>query len=172
MSSMPWVVAGGKVGELGHCERCGEGLSLGGPQRLEVATAAMKAFVQAHSHCKPGRSKPSAIKSAQEWIKGRDTGISSATIWAVLSNAPTPYSCMDVPHDPADFGRCYRLLKIVPEWRERLPEVAVRLPIWGPFVREWDRLTEMYERELAKEDNAYPMYHFMRQLHEEIRGAR
>jgi hypothetical protein len=43
-----WVVAGGKPGELGHCTRCGDGLSMEMPQRVKVVTTAMNAFVRAH----------------------------------------------------------------------------------------------------------------------------
>ena len=50
-----WVVAGGKIGELGHCTRCGQGLSLGGgPQPIPIVSAAMKAFVGMHKNCREG----------------------------------------------------------------------------------------------------------------------
>src|SRR6516164_3966881 len=55
---------------------------------------------------------------AVRWLEGVDTGISSETIWRTLTGE-TP-SDTDVPCDPSDFGRCYRLLKIMPEWRPRL----------------------------------------------------
>ena len=85
--------------------------------------------------------------AALQWIVGRDTGISSKTIWSVMMGAvpenPHPFH-FDVPHDPDDFGRCYRLLQAVPEWRGRLPEVAARFPEWGPLVDAWGELEEMY----------------------------
>lgn len=68
-----------------------------------------------------------------EWLLGHDTGISSLTICAVLSGkhgiaaeVARGHFGADIPHDPADFGRCYRLLQAIPEWRARLEEVAPR----------------------------------------------
>jgi hypothetical protein len=85
------------------------------------------------------------------WLTGPDTGISSKTIFSVLSErygSQARFSCPSVPRDPSDFGRCHRLLEAMPEWRSRLPEVAAVHPEWGPLVREWDKLTEMYLEEL------------------------
>lgn len=92
--------------------------------------------------------KPTNVGAAEEWVGNGDTGTSSLTIWAVLMDRRSPHGRFDVPHDPDDFGRCYRLLQVMPEWRARLPEVAQRVPAWGPFVREWDTLTALYEDEL------------------------
>lgn len=166
-NSTPWVVAGGKIGELGHCTRCGEGLNIGLPQPLPIVTAAMNAFVGIHKSCKEGMRVEPKI-TPRDWIGSRDTGISSCTIWAVLANQPSPMRDYDVPHDPSDFGRCYRLLKLFPEWIPRLGEVAERFPIWKPFVREWANLTVMYEQALSDKSNRSPaMYDLMQQLRRE-----
>ena len=95
-----------------------------------------------------------------QWVLGDDTGISSKTIWAVMMDAvrKNPRSSdYDTPHDPSDFGRCYRLLQLFPDWRKRLHEVPAIFPKWGPLVREWDRLTAIYERDLdsGKSDELY-----------------
>ena len=79
----------------------------------------------------------------QIWLANGETGISSKTIHAVLTgmvddmvfNASPSWLKYDVPHDPSDFRRCYLLLKLIPEWRERLDEVAERFPKWKPFVK-------------------------------------
>jgi len=74
-------------------------------------------------------------------------------------------SCYDIPHDPDDFGRCYRLLELFPDWKSQLGKVAERFPKWSPFVREWDTLTTMYEAALSSKSNlATEMYEFMQQL--------
>lgn len=83
-----------------------------------------------------------------EWLCGNDTGVSSKTILAVMTNsAVTGTFGADIPYDPSDFGRCYRLLRHFPEWRQRLPEVAERYPIWGPMVEAWEEMTALWERE-------------------------
>lgn len=78
-----------------------------------------------------------------EWLLSDDTGISSETICAVMTGSTIPRA--DVPYDSGDFGRCYRLLKLFPEWVERMPEVGQKFPEWGPMVAEWQKLTSMYE---------------------------
>lgn len=91
---------------------------------------------------------PSIHQRATNWIIGNHTGASSKTIWSVCMGAdlkatgPLHFS---PPWDSSDFGRCHKLLQLIPEWRERLPEVAAAFPIWGPLVREWDKLAELYQ---------------------------
>jgi len=82
---------------------------------------------------------PAALK----WITGGDTGTSSETIWSVMVGQ-APHSGGDRPSDPSDFGRCYRLLLAVPEWRGRLGAVVDALPEWGPLVAIWDELEAMF----------------------------
>ena len=54
-----------------------------------------------------------------EWLMSGDTGISSETICAVMTGSKKGgVFGADIPHDVADFGRCYRLLKNFPEWRD------------------------------------------------------
>ncbi len=109
--------------------------------------------------------KPTEEGQAHAWLDNGDTGISSKTIWGALMKSSFDYE--DVPHDPADFGRCYRLLKVMPEWRARLPEVAALHPEWKPFVDAWDELTTLYEAELPN-GTAPKLYQRM----QELRGDR
>lgn len=83
------------------------------------------------------------------WLAGYDTGVSSRTIWFVMMNQPQPREDWHgVPHDPDDFGRCYRLLKLMPTWRGRLREVSTKYKKWSGLVEHWDELTALYEEEL------------------------
>lgn len=147
-SNTPWVVAGGKIGEIGHCQRCGEGLKISDPQAIEVILAAINAFAKLHRNCTKTAETPISPSTPWEWIDSRDTGISSAAIWSVMMNTRSPYGRYDHPHDPDDFGRCYRLLELFPEWKSRLTEVSTRFPFWAPFIRDWSTLCEAYEREI------------------------
>lgn len=93
-----------------------------------------------------------------------DTGISSETIWHVMTGFPVRRH--GYPLDPSDFGRCYRLLQRFPFWRVRLPEVAARFPReWTLLVRHWDELTELYEEEVRRPDGIAPLlYRRMKKL--------
>lgn len=108
----------------------------------------------------------------EQWIINGVVGTSSKTIWAVMMDAVLP-GCKDslvygVPRDPNDFRRCWKLLVLFPEWRTRLSEVAIQFPAWVGFVREWDKLTAMFEALLAEGEYYSPeMYCFMKELEEE-----
>lgn len=90
---------------------------------------------------------PDIALRALLWIVGRDTGLSSRTIWAVMMGVPPvrPY----YPADPADFGRCFRLLQAVPEWRTRLSEVAPVSDVWAALIERWGEVEALYVEELA-----------------------
>ncbi len=84
-------------------------------------------------------------KRKAEWWRSGDTGISSETIMALFSG--TERDRPDTPSDPSDFGRCYRLLERIPEFRPRLQEVADKYPNWQPLVDNWEELRTLYEEE-------------------------
>lgn len=90
------------------------------------------------------------------WLFGRDTGLSSLTIFSVLSKHEIARQSAlakigrrgSLPRDPEDFGRCHRLLECFPAWRERLPEVAECFPGWKALINAWEELTSLYLEEL------------------------
>lgn len=90
-------------------------------------------------------TKDTHYKKALEWIVGDDTGISSKTIWSVMMGVAIDRA--DKPYDPSDFGRCYRLLKLIPEWRNRLEEVSKTYPQWKGLVENWSELEALWEEE-------------------------
>lgn len=86
------------------------------------------------------------ILTPAQWIVFGEVGTSSRTIWGVMTGAVISYVGdwnFDVPADMDDFSRCYKLIALFPEWRQRLPEVAQIFPKWIPFVREWDKLCDL-----------------------------
>jgi hypothetical protein len=107
--------------------------------------------------------------SPLKWLLGNDTGTSSITIWAVMMGETDLSFGFDIPYDPADFGRCYRLLKMFPEWESRLNEMAEKFPKWGPIVREWNNMTELYEKENLS-GRSQKLYALMQKLREEGRS--
>lgn len=52
-----------------------------------------------------------------DWYSSDDTGSSSKAIAAFMTGRS---SSGDFPWDGGDFGRCHRLLQLIPEWRPRL----------------------------------------------------
>lgn len=84
-----------------------------------------------------------------QWLDGGDTGLSSVTIWHVMTGRPFPsdWSFPSTPHDPDDLGRCLALLDTFPSWRDRLAEVAETYPRWAPLVANWDELATLFAEE-------------------------
>jgi hypothetical protein len=103
-------------------------------------------------------------KRALIWISREDKGISSETIWVVMMlGEDAKQSWCSVPWDPSDFGRCHRLLEYIPEWRERLHEVAELFPAWGPLVAHWDEMTRLYLRDEPTGESR-ELYNLMKML--------
>ena len=160
-----WVVMGGKPGEVAYCTRCGEGLTLVLPLHMEVFLAASHAFVKVHSHCPAGKYIEKPVVTPEEWAASRDTGTSSLTIYSAITGKPSHHRGYGVPHDPDDFGRCYRLLKLFPAWREKLSETVKLCREWEPFVQAWDELTALYELEAPNHQGSAPkLYARMKEI--------
>lgn len=83
------------------------------------------------------------------WFASGDTGISSETIalWMAAGEKLDKWGD-GTPSDGADFGRCYRLLRAIPEWRPRISEMAARGGKWPHLVKHWDEVEALYLREL------------------------
>lgn len=62
-------------------------------------------------------------RRALRWALSNDTGTSSETLAAFMLGIERD-GWDHPPSDGADRGRCIRLLKLIPEWLPRLPELA------------------------------------------------
>ena len=115
-------------------------------------TAGSKALRDDVSKANAGLSKE------DQWLYGSDTGSSSKTIFGVMTGKPVGNGAF--PWDPDDFGRCYRLLNLFPEWLPRLSEVSAKFPKWAGLVAIWPDLTAMFEAKKNRE-----MYALMREAY-------
>lgn len=80
-----------------------------------------------------------------KWLLSGDTGVSSEAIAAHMTGNDVARRWGDHPRDNGDFGRCYRLLKTVPEFRSRIGEMAGRSEQLAVLVAHWDELERLYE---------------------------
>jgi hypothetical protein len=94
-------------------------------------------------------SSANRSKSREEqWLRGTDTGVSSRTIFHIMTGRPSIDQWgKGYPLDPDDFGRCYRLLQWFPEWRERMGEMKAVSNEWARLVDAWDELTGLFDLE-------------------------
>jgi hypothetical protein len=149
------------------CTCCGSEFKLAFPIPVNDFTAKMELFQQLHKDCPQTYVEPVAdqSKSVQDkamfWLNNGHVGLSSKTMWnCLMGNKRFP---IDIPWDPDDFGRCYKLLETVPEWKIRLHEVAKLSPVWSRLVTNWDKLNEYYEDQV-KNKKPNGMYEFMEKL--------
>lgn len=87
------------------------------------------------------------VQAAMEWLLESDCGLSSKALMArMLGASARP---MNYPHDPADLGRCLRLLQRVPAWRARIGEMAACGKCWAALVSQWDEIASAMEAEVG-----------------------
>lgn len=81
-----------------------------------------------------------------KWLAGRDTGLSSKAIASHMTcgwcDGTYP------PADPADLGRCLRLLERFPEWKARMPEMA-KYKDWKNLIARWDEVAQSMADEVG-----------------------
>jgi hypothetical protein len=130
------------------CEHCGARQELTLPQPVESAAALMIAWGKAHQKCRPipGVSAFRQAESLDRWPVSDDTGLSSRAIYEHMRYGGARKA--DHPWDPSDFGRCYRLLALAPDWRARIGEMATYGKVWARLAAAWDELTALYEAEV------------------------
>ncbi len=111
----------------------------------------------------------------QAWLNSDDTGMSSlfmATVCAPPHSIPEQGEHLNdqrYPLDPSDFGRYYRFLEAVPEYRCKLPLIAeAGGPKWKALIDHWGELEALYIEEM-KAKSAPKLYARMKEL---IDGAK
>ena len=152
------------------CSHCGRKLGVSYPIEIDVFAAMAKAFSKSHAACEKTWQEPTPDEKAKEfenkkkWLEQGEHGVSSKTIYSVLSRqpliSPNRYSH---PLDPDDFRRCYLLLQFVPSWRARISEMGSVSTTWAALAENWDKLTKILEDKI-KNRKPNKMYQFMKSL--------
>ena len=101
-----------------------------------------------------------------EWIVFGHVGMSSKTMWAVVSNTLTHENIknfrVEIPYDKDDFSRCYLFWKECNLSDTDLRKIKETCPIWKPFIDNWYELVRLYETNEK-------MYDYMSELVEQGR---
>lgn len=110
-------------------------------------------------------------ESAKNWLRHGNRGISSEVMFEAMTGIPLVLAAWQnmAPADPADFTRCELLLRAVPEWRARLPEMAAVSPVWARLVENWDEILAAIEKDAPRwfthrEGSAPTAYNMMKDL--------
>lgn len=111
-------------------------------------------------------------RRALEWFAGDDTGVSSKTLACHMLGIKPKGMWSSYPFDPADLGRCLRLLELIPEWKPRVAEMAAVSEVWARMAERWQEMHDAMAFEVgidwSKGREAPRTYDLMK----EIRGAR
>lgn len=87
-------------------------------------------------------------RRAIEWLLSDDTGSSSEAMCRHMIGIGRA-DCFLYPYDPADLGRCLRLLAKFPEWIPRISEMAQYGPGWAGQVEVWGYLADLMTQEVG-----------------------
>jgi len=151
------------------CLNCGGEFALQYPIPVDELSKKIKAFDILHKDCKPTWKEPEAdqSKSGHEkaiwWIQNGERGMSSDAMWYCFMGVPQSTAH---PYDPDDFKRCWKLLEAVPEWKNELHKLKTLSKVWINLVDNWDKLTDMYEKNCEnnwENHKEIGMYEFMQE---------
>jgi len=145
--------------------------------RVKVSEAVMKKFPKGSAvnaatkmrHWADGLSVEE--QEFASWMGGGDTGISSESIAISAMGGDKPKRWgWGYPHDPADFGRCARLLRKHPEIREKaFSRLKSQGPVhWSRLIDRWDEIEAEMDKEVgidwSKGKNAENTYNLIRSI--------
>lgn len=83
----------------------------------------------------------SVNENARRWCRQGAVGASSLAMYHhFIGNSFEQEVPPHYPHDADDFGRCMKLIDAVPQWRERIPELADLSRRWGAIAENWDAI--------------------------------
>jgi hypothetical protein len=182
----PWVVIDATRGGAFTCQHCWESYEMALPVAIDIWVAAGEVFRKKHRHCQDiGRPDPrpklavapligSRSEQVREWRASRDTGLSSETMLSAALGDPRPHSnhgTTDYPHDPADLGRCIRLIARIPWVVDGFPALRKASRVWAAYIDRWDEMLALYAEEFPT-GMAPKLYDLMQAIREPAeRGA-
>lgn len=108
------------------CFNCGQSKAIMYPLPITDLIQIQKEFTDLHKDCEQTWEEPMPDMSlplesrAGWWLVNGETGLSSKAMVGTFLDFLTPISTNHYPHDPDDFKRCYKLLKVIPDYSKML----------------------------------------------------
>ena len=81
-----------------------------------------------------------------KWMRSHDSGASSE---AIAMHMIAGWSDGSFPRDPADLGRCLRLLELFPEWKPRIGEMSKYGAVWQAYADQWEDMESSMRDEVG-----------------------
>jgi len=130
----------GLISAIGRYLERHEGIKYVKPRHVNAVVQAANLIVSEHAREDRIASPGDGI---QAWLDSDDRGMSSNYLAYVLSGCGGACE-LAWPLDAEDFGRCVRLLEVVPYLRSSLPMMAAKHEAWAKLVEAWDELETLY----------------------------
>lgn len=92
---------------------------------------------------------------AQEWRATGERGLSAQSIFAHMTGGD-PGDGWQHPHDAGDLHRCMLLLRRIPEWAPRMPEMAKRSACWSTLIGSWPQIVAAFHDEAGPDLANWP----------------
>lgn len=138
----------GSVVDTDLARMAGVDFAAGLPADTEKLKSKLRTEIEREMADEPSDGRGRALL---KWLACGHRGSSSNALVAFLADMPEVADRFDrqaYPHDPADLGRCRRLLDEVPSlqapFRERAGSIS---PIWARLVAAWDELCATMDTE-------------------------
>lgn len=138
------------------CLHCGGTNKIIYPIGIKEMTEKINDFNKLHAKCKKTWQQPMAVptwpahQKISFWLEHGERGLSSETICQSCGGVPLK-SRGNHPLDVDDFKRCYNLLQMVPELKNKLDQLSNWSVTWEKLVNNWDELTQLYEAKKYEE---------------------
>ena len=83
-----------------------------------------------------------------DWLANGETGASSETMVFTVLDKPRRWG-VSYPLDPADFNRCLKLVKRVPEIKQHFDKISLLCKEWMIVISNWDLLEKTFIDEVG-----------------------
>ena len=83
---------------------------------------------------------------AEDWRVTGEKGQSAEAICDHMTGTERPQGFQH-PHDPGDLHRCMLLLRRIPEWAPRMPEMSERSECWKALIGSWPQILAAFHDE-------------------------
>lgn len=145
------------------CLHCGGYEKLALPKPIQTVAKILKSFELNHRNCQKSWNQPDVPKELSLdmklifWWHHGERGMSSECMAYhmapkdvqeyMIKTEPEIKNRKNIPYDVSDFGRCYELIRNIPELRSLMDRnISPLSESWRSIVKQWDNLALLYEQ--------------------------
>jgi hypothetical protein len=112
---------------------------------------------------------PAIREKVLMWLATGEVGTSSQTMAFIAAGLPMKHPCH--PLDPADFNRCLKVVREIPEIRNSFQKIAALSPEWKGVIDNWERIEKSFIDECGWDWSSHGVAEKTYELMDEIEKA-